>query len=62
MTVVSDRAPGLVGSVAALVALGTVAYPLRMYVRTSNRALGWDDWCMTVAVVSATISVLRYRC
>lgn len=44
-------APNIVGAVVPLVLLGSIALPLRIYVRTKNNAWGWDDWCMVVATV-----------
>ena len=46
------NAPNLAGTVIALVVLGSIVLPLRIYVRLSNRAFGIDDWLMAIAAVS----------
>ncbi|KAK3074099.1 hypothetical protein LTR53_003746 [Teratosphaeriaceae sp. CCFEE 6253] len=46
-----DNAPKIVGTVATLVFLGSIVFPLRIHVRASNHALGWDDWWMMIALV-----------
>jgi hypothetical protein len=45
------KAPGLAGTVLALAILGALVFPLRVYVRASNRSWGWDDGAMLFAVV-----------
>ena len=45
------NAPQLAATVITLVTLGSIALPLRIYVRASNRALGMDDWLAIVSVV-----------
>ncbi|KAK6383270.1 hypothetical protein LTR65_010326 [Meristemomyces frigidus] len=44
-------APNIVGTVVTLVVFGAVALPLRIHVRASNDAWGWDDWFMVAAAV-----------
>ena len=48
-----DNAPNLAAAVIPLAILGCIVLPLRIHVRASNHALGWDDWCMIVAAVRA---------
>ncbi|KAK5116842.1 hypothetical protein LTR85_009102 [Meristemomyces frigidus] len=51
MVPLSGDAPNIVGTVVTLLVFGSIAFPLRVYVRASNRAWGWDDWSMVVAAV-----------
>ena len=46
-----DVAPSVAATVIVITTFALIVFPLRVWVRWSHKAWGWDDWSMTVAAV-----------
>lgn len=47
-----DKAPDVFTAVIILGIVACIAFPLRVYVRLKKKVWGYDDWCMSIAIVS----------
>ncbi|KAL5335225.1 hypothetical protein BJX70DRAFT_375823 [Aspergillus crustosus] len=57
MTITSDHAPNVAGSVIILTAVAFLTYGLRVYCRLSRGSWSVEDWIMTVALVPFAVLV-----
>jgi hypothetical protein len=46
-----DKSPNVVAAVLTLIAVALIVFPLRAYVRITNKAWGIDDTLMSIAAV-----------
>lgn len=56
-----DKSPNVFAAVATLAIVALIVFPLRAYVRITNRAWGIDDTLMAIALVCCRQSTRQFR-
>jgi hypothetical protein len=56
-----DKSPDVFAAVATLAIVAFIVFPLRTYVRITNKAWGIDDTLMAVALVCCRHSTPRFK-
>ena len=54
-----DKSPSVATAILVLIVLSLIVFPLRVYVRLTNRAWGTDDTLMSLAAVCVRKALLR---
>ena len=54
-------APNVFAAVLILAICAFIVFPLRLYIRITKNAWGYDDWCMSIGAVSRLALIGRHH-